>query len=143
MEKKIGEPAERQLKTGYDTLPERDQRVLRRIVKQSSITDDVKEHFHDSLSLGQRLAGRVAAFGRVLSFYHPVNDCSISSFGNHDVAESRNRERPNGSDTSGARGLSSYASLWRRAKRDKRSCIVGNRVHRSCRRQPNRLCFRQ
>ena len=68
MDKKVKELAERLLQSGYDNLPERDQRVLSRIATRASITDNVNDRFHDSLTLGQRLADRVAAFGGSWTF---------------------------------------------------------------------------
>ncbi len=63
MDQKVKDLAEKLLQTGYDELPERDQKVLRRIASRVSITKNVNEQFRHELSFGQRLADRVAAFG--------------------------------------------------------------------------------
>jgi uncharacterized membrane protein len=64
----LRELAERLLKTGYDDLPEREQRVLRRMAKRIVISENVNERFHEKLTFGQRLADQVAAFGGSWTF---------------------------------------------------------------------------
>jgi uncharacterized membrane protein len=68
MDNKLRELAERLLKTGYDDLPEREQRVLRRMAKRIVISENVNERFHEKLTFGQRLADQVAAFGGSWTF---------------------------------------------------------------------------
>jgi uncharacterized membrane protein len=68
MDNKLKELAERLLKTGYDDLPEREQRVLRRMAKRIVISENVNERFHEKLTFGQRLADQVAAFGGSWTF---------------------------------------------------------------------------
>lgn len=68
MDRNVKELAERLLQTGYGDLPEREQRVLRRMAKRIVISQNVNERFHEELSFGQRLADQVAAFGGSWTF---------------------------------------------------------------------------
>jgi uncharacterized membrane protein len=68
VDRQIKELAERLLNTGYDDLPDRDKRVLRRVAKRIVITENVNDRFHEELTLGQRLADQVAAFGGSWTF---------------------------------------------------------------------------
>lgn len=70
--------AERLLQKGYDDLPEREQRVLRRMAKRIAITQNVNEKFRQELTFGQRLADKVAAFGGSWSFIIIFMVCLIS-----------------------------------------------------------------
>ena len=60
--------AEKLLHTGFDTLSERDQRVLTRIAERAHITRDIDADFEKKLSLGERLADSVAEFGGSWTF---------------------------------------------------------------------------
>lgn len=55
--------AEQLLHTGFETLPERDRRVLARIAKRAHISRDLHAEFQDGSSFGERLADRVAELG--------------------------------------------------------------------------------
>lgn len=68
MDDEVRELAERLLSKGYDDLPEREQRVLRRIASRAAISRNVDETFRGELSFGDRVADRVAAFGGSWSF---------------------------------------------------------------------------
>lgn len=68
MDERVRELAERLLSKGYDDLPEREQRVLRRIAGRAAISRNVNESFRRELSFGDRVADRVAAFGGSWSF---------------------------------------------------------------------------
>ncbi len=68
MDERVRDLAERLLSKGYDDLPEREQRVLRRIASRAAISRDVDESFRGELSFGDRVADRVAAFGGSWSF---------------------------------------------------------------------------
>lgn len=68
MDERVRELAERLLSKGYDDLPEREQRVLRRIAGRAAISRNVNESFRQELSFGDRVADRVAAFGGSWSF---------------------------------------------------------------------------
>jgi uncharacterized membrane protein len=68
MDYKVKELAEKLLKTGYEDLPEREQRVLRRMANRIVISENVNERFHEKLTFGQRLADQVAAFGGSWTF---------------------------------------------------------------------------
>jgi len=68
MDEHVRELAERLLSKGYDDLPEREQRVLRRIAGRAAISRNVNESFRQELSFGDRVADRVAAFGGSWSF---------------------------------------------------------------------------
>lgn len=60
--------AERLLNTGFDTLPEREQRVIRRIAKRVHISRNLNVMLEEQRTLGERLADRVAAFGGSWTF---------------------------------------------------------------------------
>lgn len=63
MNTEVKQLAEQLLHTGFDTLPERDRRVLARIAKRMHISRDLHDEFQDKLSFGERLADRVAELG--------------------------------------------------------------------------------
>lgn len=60
--------AERLLRAGYDDLPPREQRVLRRIAARSAISRDLRAVTEERLTFGQRVADRVASFGGSWTF---------------------------------------------------------------------------
>ncbi len=68
MDHNVKELAEKLLKTGYDDLPQREQRILRRVAKRIVISENVNERFHEKMTFGQRLADQVAAFGGSWTF---------------------------------------------------------------------------
>ena len=55
--------AERLLHKGFDDLPGRDQRILRRIAKRVPISENLNERFRDGLSFGEWLADQFAKIG--------------------------------------------------------------------------------
>jgi len=63
MDARVRELAETLLQKGYDDLPEREQRVLRRIAERAHISRDIGPDTRAGLTLGERVADRVAAFG--------------------------------------------------------------------------------
>lgn len=75
MDENVRRLAERLLNVGYDDLPEREQRVIRRIARRVHIAKNINQEFHDTRTLGQRLADRVAEFGGSWSF---IVLCSIA-----------------------------------------------------------------
>ncbi|MEZ5777970.1 MAG: DUF1003 domain-containing protein [Paracoccaceae bacterium] len=68
MDDRVLELAERLLSRGYDDLPEREQRVLRRIAARAAISRNLNDAFREKLTFGDRLADSVAAFGGSWSF---------------------------------------------------------------------------
>lgn len=56
------------LNTAYEALSEREQRVIRRIVKRLHVSRNTNREFDQQLSFGERLADRVAAFGGSWTF---------------------------------------------------------------------------
>ncbi len=68
MDDKVRELAERLLSRGYDDLPAREQKVLRRIAARTAIASNFNERYDQQLSFGERVADRVAAFGGSWSF---------------------------------------------------------------------------
>jgi uncharacterized membrane protein len=68
MDRRVKELAEHLLQTGYDDLPERERRVLSRIAGRLAVSTDVNSAFHESRTLGARVADRVAAFGGSWTF---------------------------------------------------------------------------
>ncbi len=63
MDERVRELAEQLLSTGYDDLPESERRVLGQIAARAAISRDVNATFHEKLTVGDRVADRVAAFG--------------------------------------------------------------------------------
>ena len=55
--------AEQLLHTGFDTLPERDRRVLTRMAKRMHISRDLHTESQEKLGFGERLADQVAELG--------------------------------------------------------------------------------
>jgi uncharacterized membrane protein len=68
MDNQIKRLAEELLHTGFDTLSDRDRRVLTRIAQRAHITRDIDADFEKRLSLGERLADSVAEFGGSWTF---------------------------------------------------------------------------
>ncbi|MBD1546255.1 DUF1003 domain-containing protein [Roseibium aggregatum] len=68
MNRDIQQLAEHLLQIGYDDLPAREQRVLKRMAKRLAVTKNINEAFHEQLTFGQRLADKVAAFGGSWTF---------------------------------------------------------------------------
>ncbi|MEZ5800071.1 MAG: hypothetical protein R3D29_05900 [Nitratireductor sp.] len=68
MNSDIQQRQEHLLQTGFDDLPSREQRVLKRIAKRIAISENINETFHERLTFGQRLADKVAAFGGSWTF---------------------------------------------------------------------------
>lgn len=68
MDEQVRELAAKLLSVGYDDLPEREQRVLRRIAARAAISRNINESFHRDLTFGERVADRVAAFGGSWTF---------------------------------------------------------------------------
>jgi uncharacterized membrane protein len=68
MDDEVKRLAEKLLHTGFDTLSERDRRVLTRMAQRAHITRDIHADFEKKLSLGERLADSVAEFGGSWTF---------------------------------------------------------------------------
>jgi len=68
MDDQVKKLAEELLHTGFDTLSERDQRVLTRIAQRAHISRDIDADFNKKLSFGERLADSVAEFGGSWTF---------------------------------------------------------------------------
>ncbi|MFZ1661151.1 MAG: DUF1003 domain-containing protein [Paracoccaceae bacterium] len=68
MDDLVRELATKLLNAGYEDLPEREQRVLRRIAAKSAISRNIAEVKPDTLTFGQRIADKVAAFGGSWTF---------------------------------------------------------------------------
>jgi uncharacterized membrane protein len=47
----------------YSSLNSAEQRVIDSIAENTSVTEDINESFHESLTLGQKMADKLAAFG--------------------------------------------------------------------------------
>jgi uncharacterized membrane protein len=56
------------LRTSFDTLSERERRVIRRIAERVHISCNTNKEFEAGLTFGQRVADRVAAFGGSWTF---------------------------------------------------------------------------
>jgi uncharacterized membrane protein len=54
--------------TGFDKLAERDRRALTRIAKSIHISRDIDAKFETKLTVGERLADKVAEFGGSWTF---------------------------------------------------------------------------
>ncbi|HTN95632.1 MAG TPA: DUF1003 domain-containing protein [Nordella sp.] len=68
MDDQVKRLAEKLLHTGFDTLSERDQRVLKRMAQRAHISRDIGADFERRLSFGERLADSVAEFGGSWTF---------------------------------------------------------------------------
>ena len=55
--------AQKLLKSSFEKLSEREQSVIRKIAYRKHITRNINREFEESLTLGQRLADKVASFG--------------------------------------------------------------------------------
>jgi uncharacterized membrane protein len=62
------EMAQTFLRNSFDTLPEREQRILHHVAQRLHISRDANQAFDAHLTFGQRLADRVAAFGGSWTF---------------------------------------------------------------------------
>ena len=68
MNNHVRDLAHRFLRTGFEKLSEREQRVLQRIAERVHISRNTNQDFENRLTFGQRLADRVAAFGGSWTF---------------------------------------------------------------------------
>lgn len=68
MNDEVRDLAESLLKSGWDGLMPREQRVLRRLAKRIAISRNLNEQFREKLGFGERLADKVAAFGGSWTF---------------------------------------------------------------------------
>lgn len=68
MNSHVRDLANKLLRTGFDKLSEREQRVLQRIAERVHISRNTNQEFEDRLTFGQRLADRVATFGGSWTF---------------------------------------------------------------------------
>ncbi len=68
MDENIRDLANRLLNAGLDDLPDRERRVLNRIAKRVHISRNINLEFREKLTVGQRLADKVAAFGGSWTF---------------------------------------------------------------------------
>src|ERR1043166_2594916 len=56
------------LRTGFDTLSEREQHVIQRIAERVHVSRNTNREFEQELTFGQRLADRGASFGGAWTF---------------------------------------------------------------------------
>jgi uncharacterized membrane protein len=68
MSNRLSDAAKKFLRTEFHLLPEREQRVLRRLIEGKHVTHDTNLEFDERLTFGQRIADRVAAFGGSWTF---------------------------------------------------------------------------
>lgn len=68
MAKHVTHLAEELLHDGVETLTERERRVLERIAQRRHISHNTNQEFDTTLTLGQRVADRVASFGGSWTF---------------------------------------------------------------------------
>ena len=68
MTNRVQEIAEKRLGTSFDQLSAHEQQVVRRMVEGRHISRNTSHEFAEQLTLGQRLADRVAAFGGSWTF---------------------------------------------------------------------------
>src|SRR3954470_3273741 len=68
MNKHLGEFARRIFRGGFDTLPERERRVVKHFIERASVSRNTNREFEDDRTIGQRVADRVAAFGGSWTF---------------------------------------------------------------------------
>jgi uncharacterized membrane protein len=63
MDDQVRKLAEQLLKTGFDQLSDRERRVITGVAKRTQISRDANHAFEEKLTVGDRLADRVATFG--------------------------------------------------------------------------------
>jgi uncharacterized membrane protein len=68
MDERVKELAERLLHKRLEALPERDRRVLTRIAQRAHISRNVHAEYEDQMTLGERIADKVAQFGGSWTF---------------------------------------------------------------------------
>jgi uncharacterized membrane protein len=68
VEPHVRQLAERLLNTGFDALPEREQRVIARIARRVHISQNLNVVLEERRTYGERLADQVAAFGGSWTF---------------------------------------------------------------------------
>ncbi|MBV9211064.1 MAG: DUF1003 domain-containing protein, partial [Acidobacteria bacterium] len=68
MSNHLSDAAKKFLRTEFHLLPEREQRVIRRVIEGRHVTHDTNLEFDEKLTFGQRVADRVAAFGGSWTF---------------------------------------------------------------------------
>jgi uncharacterized membrane protein len=68
MNKHLGEFARRIFRGGFDTLPERERRVVKHFIERASLSRNTNREFDDDRTTGQKVADRVAAFGGSWTF---------------------------------------------------------------------------
>lgn len=68
MDDEVKQLAEQLMRTGFEQLAERDRRVLTRIAKRAHISRDIDAEFETTLTVGERLADKVAEFGGSWTF---------------------------------------------------------------------------
>lgn len=68
VEPHVRQLAERLLNTGFDALPEREQRVIGRIARRVHISQNLNLVLEERRTFGERLADQVAAFGGSWTF---------------------------------------------------------------------------
>jgi uncharacterized membrane protein len=83
--------AQRLLDMGVDDMPARERKVLERLAKRLAISRNVNKEFEQQLTVGERLADRVAAvggswsfiigFGVFIAFWMLVNAALLAGFG--------------------------------------------------------------
>jgi uncharacterized membrane protein len=68
MDDKVKALAQKLLKTGFDDLPERERRIIRRLSNRVHISTDINVAYDEQRTLGERLSDRVAAVGGSWTF---------------------------------------------------------------------------
>jgi uncharacterized membrane protein len=68
MNNHVRELAQKLLRTGFEKLSEREQRVIRQIAERMHISRNINQEFEGRLTFGQRLADHVASFGGSWTF---------------------------------------------------------------------------
>src|SRR5215212_1633923 len=68
MNHRVNEIARKSFRSGFDSLSEREQRVIRHFVDRLHITHNTNREFQEQSTFGQRVADRVAAFGGSWTF---------------------------------------------------------------------------
>jgi uncharacterized membrane protein len=68
MNKYLREFALRLFRGGFDTLPERERRVVNHFIERAHVSRNTNREFEDERTTGQRVADRVAAFGGSWTF---------------------------------------------------------------------------
>jgi uncharacterized membrane protein len=63
MDQKVHDTAERLFRSKYETLTEQERHVAHHITERTPISTNIVQNYSEQLTLGQKMADKVASFG--------------------------------------------------------------------------------